>query len=274
MYTVCSIILAVVIVLCVGCRQHYFKICGQFKFNSESNRVLENRERAIPSPEIHIGNEVQLYEEIDELTMYHEPLNGNDRSSSSSSENDANITDEDGYLNPYQPVLPDTEKHEYTCINDSSDSGESKNSEYLNPYQPIVSVYDSHEYKTILDASGKLESQELYFEDIATNGRNTIQAVMSSNSKEYLSCCYEEHKSVDLQETENGTDSHHTLEVQAAASSGENEDAKNAKEYLPPVLRLEKTENSTKQENSQDDKIDTYRASIHFPDKNHKVNTI
>ncbi|VDI55479.1 pancreatic lipase-related protein 1 [Mytilus galloprovincialis] len=112
-------------------------------FEQVSNHSSENLENA--------------YEMIDERNMVTDnPLIENDQTSDHTSESSSHVgtgpLPNDGYLNPYQPMVEVVENHEYsrthaTGDTDSSESnGENKSSQYLNPYQPMVSDSDRHEY--------------------------------------------------------------------------------------------------------------------------------
>ncbi|CAC5398636.1 unnamed protein product [Mytilus coruscus] len=56
------------------------------------------------------------------------------------------------YLNPYQPIVPSADIHEYSFTHNIDYSGSlesERESSYLNPYQPMIQARDSHEYKYV-----------------------------------------------------------------------------------------------------------------------------
>lgn len=57
------------------------------------------------------------------------------------------------YLNPYQPIVPSADNHEYSSthkLDDSSSSGsDTTELGYINPYQPMIADIDAHEYKFV-----------------------------------------------------------------------------------------------------------------------------
>ncbi|CAC5362506.1 unnamed protein product [Mytilus coruscus] len=106
-----------------------------------------------------------IYETIHESSIPDLPISmhashQSNESSDSSSDDNSDPLPNDGYLNPYQPMVPEFEKHGYsTIIIDNSDSDFSSSdkgervSGYLNPYQTIVPDKDKHEYCKVNDDS-------------------------------------------------------------------------------------------------------------------------
>lgn len=105
-----------------------------------------------------------IYETIDEssipdfLIPTHTRNHSNENDGSTSDENSDPLPN-DGYLNPYQPMEQEFERHGYLSIVDKSDSDCSSSgkgervSVYLNPYQTIVPDQDKHEYLKVNDDS-------------------------------------------------------------------------------------------------------------------------
>ncbi|CAG2231363.1 unnamed protein product [Mytilus edulis] len=120
---------------------------------------LEQPFHAIEIPTVDEPTEIVngIYETIDESSILDLPISMLARNIGI--ENDGSISDDnsdplpnDGYINPYQPIVQEFETHGYSSIADKSDSDcscSSKServSEYLNPYQTIVPDQDKHEY--------------------------------------------------------------------------------------------------------------------------------
>lgn len=125
-----------------------------------------------------IGGGDGVYETIDESSIPYIPItmparNQSDESSDSSLEENSDPLPNDDYLNPYQPIIEQFEKHEYTSIIERRDSDCStldecdEGSGYLNPYQMIIPDQDSHEYYKVNDGFCEGHNKE---SDFATQG--------------------------------------------------------------------------------------------------------
>lgn len=106
-----------------------------------------------------------IYETIDEsslipdLQMSVPARNEYNENSGSSSDDNSDPLPNDGYLNPYQPIMQEFVKHGYSTTTHKSDLDCSSSDEsdsasgYLNPYQTIVPDQDKHEYYKVYDDS-------------------------------------------------------------------------------------------------------------------------
>lgn len=131
--------------------------------------VIDIREQATgTSTEVGQG----IYESIDESRMISDLQismhfrNESNSSSGSSSDDNSDPLPTDGYLNPYQPMTQEFERHGYSSIVDKSDSDGSSSetdlrvSGYLNPYQLIVPDQEKHDYLQVNEDSC-LENNDL-----------------------------------------------------------------------------------------------------------------
>lgn len=108
------------------------------------------------------NNSENIYDEIDESLLCDIPMptnEGNNLDINEDEENSNTIEEEvnEGYLNPYQPIIStEVDVHQYntTKFEEDSQSTSDENprgSGYLNPYQPLVasSANTKHEYTGI-----------------------------------------------------------------------------------------------------------------------------
>lgn len=103
-----------------------------------------------------------IYETIDESSISDFPIpthatNHSNENDGSTSDDNSDPLPNDGYLNPYQPMTHEFERHGYSSIVNQSDSDCSSSgkgervSVYLNPYQIVVPDQDKHEYCKVND---------------------------------------------------------------------------------------------------------------------------
>lgn len=99
-------------------------ICYKIRRNRSTN--VDNSPAANQMSESHIFESV--YDEIDELPLadINQQPNRNSESSSSSVTTKSITSNNEGYLNPYQPITHNTDNHTYSLTSDAVSSTEGK----------------------------------------------------------------------------------------------------------------------------------------------------
>ncbi|VDI00344.1 Hypothetical predicted protein [Mytilus galloprovincialis] len=136
-YSICGAGLLIVITICYVCakRLKYNRTTNRQNDNNGVNRLPEIP-RDLPNPVLinqeHLVQFESLYDEIDEISSdknnapveKHDKISVQSKSESSESDSDEKM-EHDGYLNPYQQIVKDTDSHDYnTAIADASKSME------------------------------------------------------------------------------------------------------------------------------------------------------
>ncbi|CAC5364661.1 unnamed protein product [Mytilus coruscus] len=156
-----------------------------------------------------------VYENIEELSIPDRNLPVIIHARSQSNENDYSWPDNDsdslpndGYLNPYQPMIQNFERHGFSTRVEMSDAGCSG---YLNPHQIVVPDQDKHDYYKVKDYSSGLDkndSQEVSNTDTNSYRSSTEENenqcektkfpafadCLDSDQKDKASICYEENE--------------------------------------------------------------------------------
>lgn len=143
-------------------------ICYKIRRNRSSNIVNSPVQEANQMSESHIFESV--YDEIEELALadMHQQLNRNSESSSSSGSTKSITSNIEGYLNPYQPITHNTDKHAYSLTSDAVSSTEEKEDHICEEITNETYVNVKQEENT-RRCSNYQESQSSTYSNIPTN---------------------------------------------------------------------------------------------------------
>lgn len=189
-YSMCGAGLLIVITICYVCAK-------RLKYNRTTNRQNDNNRlpeipRDLPNPVFvipeHLVQFESLYDEIDEISSdkNNAPVKRRDKTSvqsksdSSDSESDEKL-EHDGYLNPYQQIVKDTDSHDYNTA--FADGGKSMEIELKNKqetgYIDAISSNNPNErkYLELLD----LQCMSCFNECEVVNDFNALQLHPSQN---------------------------------------------------------------------------------------------
>lgn len=198
-YSVCIAGLFVAMAICYICI-HCLKVRRTEQTQERNNQQNEIRNAPNVSLTIHenIASVESIYDEIDEVDLQDGDLlpsrhsNVSDESNSdNTSESETENMQNDDYLNPYQPIVEDSDKHDYKTLNVSSNNlGRNEDTnivhkgndetplENVNMHQYLDAIYPINKYitsSTTYGSSSHLQTKVKYSDIVNKHTYENLQ---------------------------------------------------------------------------------------------------
>lgn len=196
MYTVCVAGLLVVLTICYICIMHQRNNRNKQNHRSDQQNANQNDQNISLSIHENIARHESIYDEIDEEGFNNDivlPVRirtvSNESFSYSTTDNETeNMLNEDDYLNPYQPIVSDSEKHEYEHLNVSCNN--------LNGIEDKVIIYKGNEEIPL----GNVENMHHYPEMKDRGYEYPINRAITSSSTNASGLISQPHKKIEYAE--------------------------------------------------------------------------